>query len=199
MRAPLQGWYNKWLDAHQETDLLYVSRDKDKRAYLAQVHFVRDRLSGVLWADKKYDERPNEPPPREDCKVSAWVIGEHHSKSVCLPVYSLERPDLGIQFILRDNYYNWNVSVIAEKPITTDLYGYVLDFSVDEKKSGGKAESFRPGDYWDYCYFEGFPDEYRFGPFSLDPRKFSLTVGSDYALYTLIFLIMRDLRRKTNP
>lgn len=194
MRAPLQAWYDQWLKAHEETDLIYVGKRDGNRSYLGQLEFVRDTLGPLLWADKKYEERPNEPPPRSECKESAWVIGEHRSKSVPLPVYSLERPDLGLQFVLRDNYYNWNVSVISEKPVTSDLRGFQLDFS-DDDKGRDKHRTFSPGDYWGYCFFEGFPDALRFGPHSLDPRKFSLTIGSDHRIYTFLFLILRDYHR----
>jgi hypothetical protein len=188
MHEHLQPWYDKWLAEHHETDLLYVSRNARGEVSLSQVHFVRDRLAGVFWADLPYDQRPASP-PRNDCKETAYVIGQHTSKSVRLPVYSLERPDLGLQIVLRDNMYDWNVSVVSETPIATDLRGFKLSYS-DEKERERHANS----GYWDYCFFQGFPDELQFGPYSENPRKFSLCINSDYEMYTFLWLITRDRR-----
>lgn len=191
MREHLQPWYEKWLDEHKSTDLIYVNRNSRNEPSLAQVHFVRDTLGHVMWKDIPYDTRPIAHP--RECKESAWVIGEHRSKSVRLPVYSLERPDLGIRFVLRDNYHDWCVSVVAEKPIATDLRGFQLDMDEDDRKR------YQPGGFWGYCFFQGFPSELCFGSFAMDPRRFSLSIGGNHALYTFIWLIMRDLRSKSSP
>lgn len=191
MREHLQPWYDKWLTEHKDTNLIYVSRNRDG-VYLSQVHFVRYSLAGLFWADIPYDKR-NPAPPRDTCKETALVIGEHTSKSVRLPVYSLERPDIGLQIVLRDNYHGWNVSVISETPITTDLRGFELDYR-DEDDRKRFPDGYIPGWSWGYCFFEGFPTDVEFGPFSENPRKFSLNIGSDYQVYTFVYLLMRDLR-----
>lgn len=198
MREHLQPWYDRWLAEHKETDLFYVARDRRgdvslPQVSLPQVHFVRDRLAGLLWADVPYEARAIAEP--RECRETARVIGEHTSKSVRLPVYSLERPDLGLQVVLRDNYYDWNVSVISETPIAADLRGFELDYSRDEDRARYPSGFRAPGS-WGYCYFQGFPREMQFGPFSESPRKFSLCVRSDYEIYTLLWLIMRDRRAK---
>lgn len=173
MRDHLQPWYDRWLADHEKTNLLFVARDRHGGIYLPQVHFVRDQLAGLFWADVPYDAR-KAIEPRASCKETAYVIGEHTSKSVRLPIYSLERPDLGLQVVLRENYHDWNLSVISETPVTADLRGFELD---DAR-----------------CYFEGFPPEVRFGAFRENPKKFSLYIGSDYAIYTFLWLLMRDRR-----
>jgi hypothetical protein len=193
MKIPMQAWYDKWLLEHKDTNLIYVPKNSKGEPSLNQVHFVRDTLASIMWADVPYDKRPNEPPPRVNCKESCFVIGEHTSKSVRLPAYSLERPDLGIQFVLRDNYHDWNLSVLSEKPITTDLRGFELDYSRDEDRKRF-PNGYRPGSAWGYCYFQGFPEEVQFGPFSENPCKFSLCIGSDYSVHNFIWLIMRDIR-----
>lgn len=190
MREHLQPWYDRWLAHYRATDLLYVGRDRRGEVMLPQVHFVRERLAGLLWADVPYDERPTSP-PRSDCKETAYVIGEHTSKSVRLPVYSLERPDLGLQFVLRENYHDWNVSVVSETPITTDLRGFELDYARKEDRDR-YPDGYRAGGSWGYCYFQGFPRELQFGPHSEDPRRFSLCIDSAYEVYTLLWLILRD-------
>lgn len=192
----MQAWYDQWLAEHKDpaNDLIY-SKNSRGEPTLNQVHFVRDDLSSVFWADRPYAERSQEPEPRIDCKETCYVIGEHRSKSVRLPVFSLERADLGIQFVMRFNYYDWNVSVISERPIVTDLRGFVLDFSDDDRKR-------HPGGYrygsWGYCYFQGFPEDKQFGPYvgkAGSTRKFSTYMTTNYQLYTFVYLIMRDLHR----
>lgn len=182
MKEDLQTWYRAWLKEHENTDLIYVSRGRDG-VYLSQVHFVRDTLSRIMWNDLKYEDIP-ETDNRE--KITGYVIGEHKSKSVRLPVYMLERKDLGIKFILRDNYYNWNVSVVSDKPITTDLKGLVKEYGADDRPN-------YPGAFWGYCFFEGFPVDYCFGSYSENQNNFSTYLNNDYELYTFIWLIMRDL------
>jgi len=192
MKVHLQGWYDEWLKDPDNTNRRYVPVNSRGEPSLHQLHFVRDDLCSILWADVPYDKRENES-IRTNCKVTGFVVGEHTSKSVNLPVYSLERPDLGIQFVLRDNYHDWNVSVVSEKPIETDLRGFELDFSDSDKKRF-ESEPWRPGHSWGYCYFQGFPEELQFGPYSQDQRKFSLCIGSEYKVWTFLFLILRDIR-----
>lgn len=200
MKVGLQAWYNAWREKYQGSDHLYVARRQDGSVWSHQIEFVRDTLAKLFWGDVKYDDIPCEPEPCPRHKVTAWVIGEHLSKSVMWPVYSLERPDLGLQFVLRDNLYNWNVSVVAERGIVTDLRGFQLDFSdSDRKRIADRAVSshlppWQEGDSWSYLFFEGFPDEYRFGPFARNPRRFSIEIGTDYKLYTFMWLILRDWR-----
>lgn len=192
MKIPMQAWYDRWLKANQDTKLSYVPKNSRGEPSLHQVHFVCDTLADIVWADVPYDKRPNEPPPRETCKETCFVIGEHRSKSVSLPVYSLERPDLGIQFVLRDNYHDVNVSVISEKPIATDLRGFQLDYGREEDRQ--RHKNGYKGGSWGYCYFQGFPEEVQFGPYSENKSRFSLCMGSDFNVYTFIWLIMRDIR-----
>lgn len=193
MKVHLQPWYDRWLKSHEGTDLIYVSKNARGEVSLPQVHFVRDNLCGMLWADVAYDKR-GPAPPRDTCKETCFVVGEHTSKSVQLPVYSLERPDLGLQIVLRDNYHDWNVSVITEKPLNKDmLRGFELDYSRDEDRKRF-PNGHKPGQSWGYCYFQGFPEEVQFGPHSENPNKFSLCIGSDYSVYTFIWLVMREIR-----
>lgn len=171
MRDHLQPWYDAWLTEHAASSLLYVSRNGRGEPYLEQVHFVRDDLARLLWADVPYEQRAQATP--RTCKATAMVVGEHRSKSVRLPVFSLERPDLGLAITLRYNFHDWNVSVSSEHPLT-DLRGFPTGT--------------------DYCFFQGFPDDRRFGPRADNPRRFSLAVTTDHDVYTLLWLILREVR-----
>ncbi len=58
--------------------------------------------------------------------VGAYVIATHRSKSIELPVVSLERPDLGIQFVLCNNFYHTKLSVISERPLVDEAFPYLF-------------------------------------------------------------------------
>lgn len=173
MREHLQPWYDRWLKEHEGSDLRYIGRDPERRPQLPQVHFVRDTLAGLLWADVPYDQRQPSP-PRDELKETAYVVGEHTSKSVRLPVYSLERPDLGLIVTLRDNYHDWNVSV-SQETAKSDLRG----FPVNDLR---------------YCFFQGFPADRRFGTYAADPLRFSMCLDSEHQVYTLLWLLLRETR-----
>lgn len=186
MRIPLQAWYDEWLEEHRDTDLSYVSRNARGETSLPQVHFVRDAIAPLLRADTLYDDLPREPPPRSDCRLTAWVIGEHRSKSVRLPVYSLERPDKDIRFVLRDNYFDWKLSVQSETPIDHELFPYLFHTTppVEPDYTGNALAS---------CYFEGFPEDLIFGYHAENPRRWSASIGGDRALWTTILLCLKSL------
>jgi len=186
MKEHLQPWYDKWLIEHEDTNLLHVDHNARGQVHLRQVEFVRDVLAGVFW-EGAYDRR-KPATPRDDCNESAYVIGKHQSKSVRLPVYSLERPDLGLQVVLRDNFYDWNVSVLSETPITTDLRGFELDYRREEDRERF-PNGYTPGHCWGYCFFQGFPEEVQFGPFKENPCRFSLCIRGDYDVYTFLWLL----------
>lgn len=182
MRQALQAWYDQWLNDHQSTNLIYANPAKPQ---LGQVHFVRDTLAALLWADTFYGDLPREPPPRTDCQLTAWVIGEHRSKSVRLPVYSLERPDKGIRFVLRDNYHDWKVSVISDRPIVSPLFEYLFHTTppIEPDYTGNELSP---------VYFEGFPDDLIFGYHSENPNRWSAST-SERGVYTIVFEVMRQL------
>lgn len=113
-----------------------------------------------------------------------YIISTHLSKSVQLPVVSLELEDVGLQFVMRGNFYNWKLSVLSEKPITDPNFEALFHTTppVDKSYTGDPLAS---------VYFEGFPSEYIFGYQSLDARRWSAELGSEYDLYTTIFLCLR--------
>jgi hypothetical protein len=185
MRVALQAWYDDWRAAHQETNLIHVNKTDSGEPSLSQVHFVRDTIATLVWSGVLYDNRPSEPPPRSDCRETAWVIGEHRSKSVRLPVYSLERPDLGIRFVLRDNFHDWKLSVASELPIESDLFPYLFHASppIEPEYTGNEFSS---------VYFEGFPEELVFGYHATDQRRWSASLGAQ-ALWTVVLICMRTV------
>jgi|SRR5579885_1947175 len=161
----LSDW---WRQNTIDDDLLW------KNSASEQMIFVRDYLRNLV-ATGIVD--------RETRLGITQVIGTHVSKSITLPVYSLERPDLGIRFVLRDNFYNWKLSVISEKPVEADFTG--LFVTSKEKDTCNYLAS---------CYFEGFPSDLIFGHYDeSDKRKWSAEVTTNYQVYTTVFLCMQAI------
>lgn len=164
----LQEWINTEANKPSE-DMVWHD------AFWNQIFFIRDTITYLIGnglSSKEIDKLP-------------IVISTHTSKSVLLPVVSLERKDLGIRFILRDNFHNWKLSVISEKPIDVDLDGLChTDPPIDPDYTGDPLHP---------VYFEGFPRDLVFGYYSSNKNKFSAEIYSNYNLYTVIFLIMKSL------
>lgn len=212
LNIPLQQWYNAWLKEHKDgkTDLIYASPSNPQ---LHQVHFVRDNLAGLLWRDKEYDEVPDveflgEIDGRQQMlthKDRVRVIGEHRSKSVRLPVFSITRPEHGLQLVLRYNFYDWNVSVVSERPVEMDMAGYGSEFSQEERErypdgySLQRAAEIGRAGYWGYLFFQGFPEEFWFGPHTHDKNRFSLSPVNDYELYSFVRTLSRLLIPSRRP
>lgn len=208
MNEPLQAWYCRWLRDNRGTDLTYAN---PKEPSLSQVHFVRDRLAHLFWKDHDYDGLPlaprrtwweHNPVTGVDVERTSdgdrdlvRVVGEHSSKSVALPVYCIRRPDLDLTVVMRDNFHDWNVTVLSGTPVGD----WVGTYGVTTLSPEDRARYVKGG-YWDYLFFQGFPDEYCLGPWDHDPRAFSIALGGGehelYAFCRQLTMPIRDLPRK---
>lgn len=158
MKAPLQEWFSAQLI---DNEMLW------KGAAGYQVMFVRDCIASVMGAD-------------------AFVIATHRSKSITLPVYQIERADLGLTVTMRCNFYNWKLSVQGERPIEADFSGLFYTTPPIEPDYTGNPLS--------AVYFEGFPSELVFGYYEAsDKRQWSAELHEDNALWTALYLVMRAL------
>jgi hypothetical protein len=122
----------------------------------------------------------------DDAQHVATVISTHRSKSIILPVYKLSRPGKGLTMVLRNNFYNWKMSVISEKPIEADFSGlFHTTPPIEPAYTGNELAS---------CYFEGFPPEYIFGYYEAgDKKKWSAEIWSNHALWTAMFILLRSI------
>jgi hypothetical protein len=154
----------EWVKANVPAEnLLY--RDH----FWPQIGFVRDVLAAALAqrTDHTLEEYTN----------LVRVCGEHHSKSVTLPVFSIAWKR-GVTFTLRNNFHDWNVSVDADRPIEWDFDGLF-----DRRKDN-------------YCFVQGFPPDRVFGRFDENPQRFTFSVSSNYDVYVFFFLLARQFPAK---
>jgi len=170
-----------WITEHvAEDEMLW------KGAWGSQMAFLRGALRGEAAVGLEWDE----------AKQIAKVISTHTSKSISLPVVEYSRPDLGLRLVVRNNFYDWKLSVISERPVEADFTGlFHTTPPVDPSYTGDPLSD---------CYFEGFPGSLVFGYYSQDKRRFSASIGGDERLCTAVFLIMKALGavkplRWTNP
>ena len=142
--------------------------------------YVRDVLAGKVGCGLTYKQYK--------AMDVAQVISTHRSKSAVLPVYLLQRPDLGLRLILRNNFYNWKISVISEKPIVEPAFEGLFH-------TIPPIEPDYTGDPLHPVYFEGFPEDLIFGYYSTsDQKKWSAEInGGNEAIWMVIHLIMRGL------
>jgi hypothetical protein len=157
MKQILQEWFN---EQNVSDEMCWKLR------FVNQIMFVRDKIGGLV--------------TRERDKV--FVISTHTSKSIRLPVYFMERN--GLQIALRDNFHNWKMSVISDRPIMANFDGiFHTTPPLDPDYTGNPLNS---------VYFEGFPKDLIFGYYwESDKKKWSAEIHSDYLLYTSIFLILQ--------
>src|SRR5262249_30999654 len=145
-----------------------------KGSWGRQLLFVRDVLVPLVGRGLDYEELAEVPD----------VISTHTSKSIQLPVYALRRMDKRITFYLRDNFFNWKLSVDSAQPVRADFDGLF--------HTTPPVEPEYTGDPLSAVYFEGFPEELVFGYYGpSDGKRWSAEIYSDEALYTALFLTLR--------
>lgn len=153
-----------WWPAHPPADELFW-----KDGYDHQCSFVLNTLGSVLitggvgWSPDNLIEL---------IKNSIWVISTHSSKSVKLPVFHLKHPTKGLELVMRNNFYDWKITVISDEPIVDNFYDL---FNKTEKI--------------DAVYCEGFDPSWVFGPYAENQRQFTIETSNDYALFTFFWLL----------
>lgn len=155
----LQDWFSV---SRPDDNLIYA------KGFVRQVMFVRDSIADGLFGTK------------------AVVISTHRSKSVLLPVYVIDRKDLGLTIVLRDNFYNWKLSVMSQRPALADFTGLFKVVPPFEPEYSGNPLS--------PVYFEGFPKCLVFGYYATsDWRVWSAEIWGDNPLWTALFLLLKSV------
>lgn len=148
----------EWANAHEPKDGMLW-----KRGYWDQITFVRDTLPQVFF--KTYTQFKANP---------VRVVGDHTSKSIDLPVYSIKVGDLEIR--MRYNFYDWQVSVRSEKSIPDTFFSLINKDEVIHN-----------------VYFEGFERNWIFGSYNQNPQEFSVEIGDEYKLYAFMRIVSGSL------
>jgi hypothetical protein len=149
----LQEWAN---DNQPAEDLIY------KDGYWDQIIFVRDKLAGLLATS--YEEF-------QAIQAGMKVVSMHTSKSVRLPVFSVELED-GTTFTMRYNFHDWKVSVSSPSDVEADFMGL---FNPDSRISS--------------VYCEGFPEELVYGSYAENKRQFTIELSAgNYHLFTFFWI-----------
>ena len=164
MREKLNDW---WSNNKPDENLIY------KNGLTEQCVFVRDKLMGNLFLCIATDYLKYKKFWDERCKIlddfMPDVIGTHYSKSVLLPVMEMDLSKIGLKIVLRNNFYDWCISVESENEVDCDFMGLITD------QKG---------------YFEGFPSDRIYKNYSENNKKnFSVVLNDKYEVYTFVYLL----------
>ena len=154
MKRHLLPWMREW---NLSDNLLY------KQAAEKQAIFVRDKVGlGLL-----------------EC-TPVFVVSTHKSKSVLLPVYYIKMRN-GLELMMRDNFYDWKLSVKIPEGYTSLPLGYIPEDCI----CGGIGDD---KENIPSCYLEGFPSDWSFPAYNpLKPGKsFTVEISNDYRLYVVL-------------
>lgn len=171
----LNDWWSK-----NEPDEKLIYRDGLRH----QCVFIRDEIMINLFINICTDIDKCKNFSKQEYKIydmfHPFVISKHTSKSVKLPVFELDLSRIGLKIVLRNNFYDWCISVESEKEIDCDWMGLV-----NPKDKG---------------YFEGFPNERIYEPYYADRnnKNFSVVLSNDYQLYTFMYILRNWAIKKYN-
>lgn len=126
----IRTMFKEFYSSHLPVDLLswmrvYAPKNKMsfKRGYWHQTVFVRDELARML--NSNYEEYKANP---------VKVISTHMSKSIVLPVYYIYLEPFNTKIIMRNNFYDWKISIESDYTI----HG-IEDFISKEEKPDRKS------------------------------------------------------------
>jgi hypothetical protein len=149
-----------WRANQPGENMIYKDGAWHQRDYFDKMAFMASKIAGA--------------------PVKADVIGAHTSKSVRLPVVEYQFSN-GASIVVRDNFYNFAVSVKSPVPVSEDL--------VDEIAEVEKTSS---------CYCEGFPEHKVYGSYADDPHRFTAHIW-DKDLFTHFILGFAQLQHAPRP
>ena len=184
-----------------------MAHDAWETAAHSQVRFMRDQFTGLInghyngWrpegpkvdrAERTIIDRAEYVSSDPNFDNNCMVVGEHVSKSVRLPVYSLRSLRLGLEMRLRYNFYDWKCSIRAIDPAVTgvlDTFGDLISRKNGDGYPQGEATTISD------CYLEGFTKDWSFGPpHPTELRDVTIETYNNYTLWTVGWLL-RDQPR----
>lgn len=135
-----------------------------KEVFWKQILFVRDTIPNLIY--NSYEEYQNNP---------VLVVNTHRSKSICLPVCQINLEH--IKIIVRNNFYDWKISVDSNKDIKTDFLGL---FDYKEKVNS--------------IYCEGFKEEQVFDCYENNKKQFTLQLNNSHEVYMFMYILKNHLK-----
>lgn len=157
MKEPL----TKWAMAHEPDEKLIYKSGMWEQVFKVRDHLYPDLCRGLGYEEVHYHD---EDTGFGECH-GLTVCGSHSSKSVALPVFLMEPPGKGLRFRMRNNFYDWKISVESDRELDIDWVGLWEPFpEQDPTYSGHKLAS---------CYFEGFSTKWVFGHYGESDRRSS--------------------------
>jgi len=161
MKTELQEWFM----AHRAEDNM-----RFKGASESSIMLMRDTLVEPFFVT--YDAMKQNPP---------MVVGEHHSKSIVLPVVQYRLG--GLTITMRDNFHDWGFTVQSDRP---------LYFSSNTDAIFRRDEV--------YSCREGFPDELLLPAYNKsDLKNFGASTGNEFKAWTFIWLVRRAYEAAGQP
>ena len=160
----LRAYYNRHLPVDVTAWMRVNIPDENSlyaKEFLEQVDFIRNHIDDLI-----NDQNDNLP----------MVISTYRVKSVKLPVYCISNEEYGVEIVLKNNFYDWKVSVKSEKPIFFDFKD-LFDIS----------KTIYPYN----C--DGFPTDKVYECYNKNQSRFTFSIISEYDLYTVIYLIRKCL------
>lgn len=157
MNQPLQSWISANIP---DEKMLW------KKSWSDQVCFVRDKIPTFLVHGMETMNRDERNKQYQTIRENITVISTHTSKSILLPVYCIKAN--GDTFIIRNNFYDWKVSVE-----TNDIH------KMDWQKLGiirNNETQVHP------VYCEGFKPEWVYKPYADDKWKYTIEINSRFKL-----------------
>jgi hypothetical protein len=136
-----------------------------ERAFWEQIQFIRNITPSILMPDIPYDE----------ARDRLVVISTHGSKSITLPVVEIRLPE--VTLTIRNNFYDWKVSVDSSFPIMCDFLNL-----------------FDQGKEWTWAHCEGFESSRIHGCYKNSKRKFTVELQDNFQMYTFMYILAQYLK-----
>ena len=131
-----------------------------------QISFIREKICPLFY--DSLNESEQNPP---------LVISTHSSKSILLPVYQITVPKYGLEIILRNNFYDWKISIDSKLELNFDTMG-LFDTTNQIPR----------------LFCEGFPEDKVFDWYLSSHKQFTIEIHDDYRLYTFMYILKNYIK-----
>jgi len=159
MNIPLQ----EWISTNIPEEKMYW-----KNSWRDQVCFVRDDIPSFLTKEYNHESYLT-------IRENITVISTHVSKSILLPVYCIKAN--GDKFIMRNNFYDWKVSVETNTIHNIDFQKLKIIYDTSKQVK--------------QYLCEGFKDEWVYKPYDEDKRKYTVEINDNFELRLFFWMIQK--------